>query len=237
MFKSLAKNLVLWGVSKGLRLPQPPVDRINELTFLAALLKRLKIDCVLDVGANRGQFAGELRRIGYSGLIISFEPVSTEFSVMQARFKDDSHWRGYQIALGSVEESKVILIPRLTVMSSLLEPIHEEKDMRKETIEVRRLDKLFPSILPTRCLSRIFLKMDTQGHDLEVFSGSSGILDKVQGIQSELSIQPLYKGMPHYLEALEAFENAGFDLYNLSVVNRMESGGLLELNCFMARCP
>jgi len=83
--------------------------------------------------------------------------------------------------------------------------------------------------------SRVFLKMDTQGYDLEVFRGTSGCIDKIQGIQSELSIQALYKNMPHYLEVLEAYEAAGFDLYNLSVVNRVSNGGLLELNCFMRR--
>ena len=77
--------------------------------------------------------------------------------------------------------------------------------------------------------------MDTQGYDVEVFRGASGCIADVQGIQSELSVQPMYVGMPHYLEALTIYEAAGFDLYNLSVVNRMRDGGLLELNCFMKR--
>jgi hypothetical protein len=83
--------------------------------------------------------------------------------------------------------------------------------------------------------SRIFLKMDTQGYDLEVFSGATGALDRVLGLQSELSVRPLYEGMPHYIQSLETYQSAGFDLYNLSVVNRIETGGLLELNCFMRR--
>jgi hypothetical protein len=77
--------------------------------------------------------------------------------------------------------------------------------------------------------------MDTQGYDLEVFRGASGIISKILGIQSELSIQPIYRDMPHYLEALEAYESAGFELFNLSVVNRVDTGGLLEMNCFMRR--
>jgi FkbM family methyltransferase len=235
MITHLAKNLVLWGISKGLHLPQPPIDRVTELTFLKDLMVQLRIDCVLDVGANRGQFAEEIRRIGYSGLIVSFEPVSTEFQVMQDKFKEDSQWIGYQIALGSTDESKEILIPSLTVMSSILEPISKDKNCRSETIKIRRLDDFIASFMPGLDKSRIFLKMDTQGYDLEVFKGASGCLDKIQGIQSELSVQPLYKNMPHYLESLETYEAKGFDLYNISVVNRISTGGLLELNCFMRR--
>jgi len=235
MSQSIIKSIAVWGISKGLRLPQAPLDRVNELSFLRDLLLQLKIDCVLDVGANRGQFARELRGIGYDGLIISFEPISSEFLALKEQFKNDPKWNGYQTALGSRDESLSITIPRLTVMSSLLESTVAETGARKEFVKVRRLDNMMPSLLKDLESPNIFLKIDTQGYDLEVFRGTSGCIDKIQGIQSELSIQPLYKNMPHYLEVLEAYEAAGFDMYNLSVVNRVSNGGLLELNCFMRR--
>lgn len=232
---SIIKSIAVWGISKGLQLPQSQLDRMSELSFLRRLLDQLQIDCVLDVGANRGQFARELRGIGYKGRLISFEPIASEFSVLEKEFEDDPKWRGYQIALGSKSESMSITIPKLTVMSSLLETEVAEKGTRKETVEVKRLDDVLPALVTEFGVSRIFLKMDTQGYDLEVFKGASGCTDMIQGIQSELSVQPIYKNMPHYLEALDAYEVAGFDLYNLSVVNRIASGGLLELNCFMRR--
>lgn len=232
---SIIKSIAVWGISKGLQLPQSQLDRMSELSFLRRLLDQLQIDCVLDVGANRGQFARELRGIGYKGRLISFEPIASEFSVLEKEFEDDPKWRGYQIALGSKLESMSITIPKLTVMSSLLETEVAEKGTRKETVEVKRLDDVLPALVTEFGVSRIFLKMDTQGYDLEVFKGASGCTDMIQGIQSELSVQPIYKNMPHYLEALDAYEVAGFDLYNLSVVNRIASGGLLELNCFMRR--
>jgi FkbM family methyltransferase len=235
MLQSLAKDLVLWSISKGMGLPQPPLDRISELTFLKELLRLLQIECVLDVGANRGQFAGELRKIGYEGQIISFEPVSTEFRALSERFAQDPRWKGLQLALGSQDGSGKLVIPELTVMSSLLQPLGGEKNVREETVQIRRLDGLLPSLLADAGTRRLFLKMDTQGFDLEVFRGASGCIELIQGIQSELSVRPLYERMPHYLEALGAYEAAGFELYNLSVVNRTSSGGLLELNCFMRR--
>ncbi|MBN8452474.1 FkbM family methyltransferase [Accumulibacter sp.] len=235
MGQNVAKGFALWGISKGLSLPHGAIDRVSELMFLRRLLDQLQIDCVLDVGANQGQFASELRGIGYSGLIVSFEPVQEEFRILKERFRADPGWRGFSLALGSSTESKEIVISRLGVMSSLLEPINRRDVVRREMIEVRRLDSVLESELSDVQSSRIFLKMDTQGYDLEVFSGATGALDRVLGLQSELSVRPLYEGMPHYIQSLETYQSAGFDLYNLSVVNRIETGGLLELNCFMRR--
>lgn len=232
---SLIKAFATWGISKGLRLPEQQLDRMNELASLRDLLQQLKIDCVLDVGANRGQFARELRQIGYEGLIFSFEPIASEFRALKDNFKGDMRWRGYQFALGSKEETLSITVPKLTVMSSLLESSIPEMNTRKESVRVKRLDSIFHALFTEFGFSNVFLKMDTQGYDLQVFSGASGCIDKIHGIQSELSIQPLYVNMPHYLEALTAYEARGFVLHNLSVVNRVSNGGLLELNCFMRR--
>jgi FkbM family methyltransferase len=241
MSQCIIKSIALWVISKGLHLPQALLDRMNELSLLRDLLSQLEVDCVLDVGANCGQFARELRGFGYRGQIISFEPISSEFLAMKEQFKHDPRWSGYRLALGSKVESMTLSIPKLTVLSSLLEPndllepFLDENDTREEMVEVRRLDGLLPSILEEHGTSRMFLKMDTQGFDLEVFKGASGCLDSILGIQSELSIQPLYRNMPPYLDALEVYEAAGFKLHNLSVVNRVSNGGLLELNCYMRR--
>jgi FkbM family methyltransferase len=235
MVASFAKSVVLWGISRGFALPQPPLERVTELTSLKRLVRQLDIDCVLDVGANRGQFASELRRIGYSGLIVSFEPIATEFAALSARFEGDSKWRGHRLALGSADERRPMLVADMTVMSSLLEPLAGTRDCRSEVIEIRRLDALVPQILSEFGVSRLFLKMDTQGFDVEVFKGASGCLEAIHGLQSEISVQPLYKDMPHYLDALAVYEGAGFELYNLSVVNRTSQGGLMEMNCFMRR--
>lgn len=60
-------------------------------------------------------------------------------------------------------------------------------------------------------------------------------IQHISGLQSEISVRPLYHGMPHYLEALAVYEDAGFELFDLTVVTRTSEGGLQELNCFMKR--
>lgn len=248
MVHEFVKSLVLKSISLGLKVPESPFDRFIELTHLKTLLKELNVNCILDVGANHGQFAHDLRGIGYRGHIISFEPIHREFASMAKLFASDTKWMGYQMALGSEEKIVKINIPRLTVMSSILKSIKIEPETECQEIEMKRLDTLFPLLIKHIQSPRVFLKMDTQGFDLEVFKGGQGCIDNIVGLQSELSIIPLYENMPHYLDALAAYEAGGFELYNLSVVNRISSdtqyllgctrtdhGGLLELNCFMKR--
>jgi FkbM family methyltransferase len=241
MAQCIIKSAVLWCISQGLRLPQTLLDRVHELSLLKRLLAKLDIDCVLDVGANCGQFARELRGIGYNGHIISFEPVTHEFLTMKEHFKSDLKWSGFQTALGSNSEFMTINVPGSTVMSSFLEAdqlmnsIVETKETMQELVEVKRLDSVLPQLLEESSISRVFLKMDTQGYDLEVFRGAFGCMEQIQGLQSELSVQRLYKNMPNYLDSLQEYEAAGFGLYSLSTVCRDHDKALVEMNCYMRR--
>lgn len=232
MAHRLIKSIATWSIARGLKLPESAIDRYVELTYLKQLLEMLDVNCVLDVGANQGQFAQELRAIGYSGWIVSFEPVGHIFGILAERFAKDQKWKGLQLALGREDTFAEIYVHELSVMSSILKSIRDEHTTRKESIPVRRLDGVLPGIVEQISEPRFFLKMDTQGFDLEVFSGAQNSLKHIVGMQSELSVQPLYEDMPHYTQVLNAYEEAGFELFNLSVVNRIQSGGLLEVNAF-----
>jgi hypothetical protein len=67
---------------------------------LIDLLKKCKVNCILDVGANRGQYALELRKLGYKENIISFEPVKESFDELKKWSRFDSKWTVYPFALG-----------------------------------------------------------------------------------------------------------------------------------------
>jgi Methyltransferase FkbM domain len=126
--------------------------------------------------------------------------------------------------------------PDYTVASSLLEPSYDWDRIEREEVEVRRLDELFDEIVEPVPDPHVFLKIDTQGYDLEVFGGATGCIDRITCLQSELSVIPhTYEEVPGYLEPLRAYEDAGFELFDLSVVSRGQSGELLELNCIMRR--
>jgi len=80
-----------------------------------------KIDTVLDIGANIGQFAMGLRDSGYNGRIISFEPLSEAYSHLSINSKNDSKWIiAPRMAIGNGEGKKTINISGNSYSSSIL---------------------------------------------------------------------------------------------------------------------
>ena len=240
---SLPVRLASRAIKAGIAIPgEALLQKYADNAFLADLLKRLHIDCVLDVGANRGQFAERLRMMGYPGHIFSFEPMPVEFALLEQAAANDPRWHCYNSALGRTEETKpfnVVGIGEATVYSSFLAP-REGAAMPSVGAEVamtiKVLDTLFPEIeAKAGPGARYFLKLDTQGFDLEVCAGAVATLPRMLGVQSEISVQPLYEGQPGYIESLSFYQNLGFALMNLSVVNRTAIGGILEYDCLMVR--
>ena len=81
------------------RSPTPTHARLREV--LQRVFKSYSINCVLDVGANTGQYATLLRAIGYKGWIISFEPVRATYEVLARTASKDARWRVFPYALGA----------------------------------------------------------------------------------------------------------------------------------------
>jgi FkbM family methyltransferase len=221
-----------------------PLDQYLFERRLAHVLQRLHIDCVLDVGGNRGQYGLKLRSIGYQGHIVSFEPVRDAFESLWAVASHDPRWTVHQLALGAEEGRASIHVTKGSDFSSFLVPTAYAIERfpasapveRIEQVDVRRLDRVLPSVIAHLDHPRLFLKLDTQGYDLEVFAGAGREVDRLLGLQSELSVVPLYEDVPTILEGLHVYRSHGFDLSALSPVARDPSTArVLEYDCLMLR--
>lgn len=211
---------------------------------LSEVLRTQKINCVIDVGANQGQYGRMLRRAGYRGRINSFEPVWENFEVLAQRAEKDDKWFVHQTALGRRCATASILRTRDSALASFLPPSALAATMfqdgaevcGQEKVPVTRLDELMDVLHRDQPSPRIFLKMDTQGYDLEVFAGSSGCLEQIHGLQSELSVLPLYEGMPDYIAALREYRRYGFEVTGFYPVFRSKPTLVLgEIDCVMVR--
>jgi hypothetical protein len=97
--------------------------RLPLARHLARLFKVYDIRCVLDVGANTGQYRDFLRReVGFDGLVISFEPISSVFQALAERASSDLQWKVLNLALGAVDEERVLNVMAASDLSSLLQP-------------------------------------------------------------------------------------------------------------------
>jgi FkbM family methyltransferase len=212
-------------------------------TYLMHLFDARGINCVFDVGGRIGDYGTLLRQAGYRGHIISFEPVGASFARLQAQSDHDIRWIAYPYALGSRTGAATINVMRESSYSSMLEPSsygHEPyfdgNDVeRQEQIEIRRLDDVFDHVTRSVERPRVYLKMDTQGWDLEVFRGAEGCLEHILALQSEVSLRPIYDGMPTLEQALPVYRAAGFSESAFFRVTRDPFWRLVELDCVMVR--
>ncbi|QBI54906.1 hypothetical protein EKD16_15670 [Streptomonospora litoralis] len=209
---------------------------------VAALLRHYRVNCVFDVGANVGQYARRLRKHGYTGRIVSFEPVGAIAEKLREAAADDPDWWVYPNALGREERVDNINVVQGS-MSSLLGPTEfgnqrykRFRNTSEEEIVVRRLDALMDEALKGIDDPRPYLKLDTQGYDLEAFGGAGKRSADFVGLQSEVALMQIYEGMPRMHEAIAAYEADGFEITGMFPVTREEATGrVLEFDCVMVR--
>ena len=103
-------------------------------------------------------------------------------------------------------------------------------------VEVKRLDRMLDELLDGIAEPRPFLKLDTQGYDLDVFAGAGDAIKRFVGMQSELALMQIYKGMPRMRKALATYEKAGFEIAALYPISRQtRTGRVVEYDCVMVR--
>ena len=218
--------------------------RLESLrTHLACLLPSLAIDCVFDVGANCGQYGRLLRRIGYGGRIVSFEPVSENVAQLRQMAVGDPRWEVVPLALGDEERVADLNVMRVSEFSTLLEPsVFGTQQFPTSTmidhveqVRVRRLESIYESYLPEGRASRVHLKLDTQGYDLHVLRGAGAFLSSVVSLQIELPLLHIYDGMPDFLDAVRELQGMEFSFTGLFPVTRDALRRVVELDCVMRR--
>ena len=177
---------------------------------LQKILKHFKINVVIDVGAYTGTYALSLRRFGYLGKIISFEPISNSHEKLLDVSRNDSNWIVHKkIALGEKKSLKYMYISKKADSSSFfkiskehikLEP--DSKVIKKEKVFTDRLDNII-NVYKNYNLSNSLLKIDTQGYEYEILKGSKKFLNKIKLVQIELSLIELYKGQKNLDKTIE----------------------------------
>jgi len=195
------------------------------------------VDLVLDVGANTGQYARQIREeLDYQGRIISFEPLSKAYSSLEAASVHDPLWECHNYALGDNNENTVINVSGNSYSSSLLPmlPRHlqtapDSRYIDREAIVVRTLDSVFND----HCTgsSNIWMKIDTQGYEEKILLGSERSLPLIDSIQIEMSLVPLYAGERIFPDMFHVMKKYGYTLISLeNGICDQDTGQLLQVD-------
>lgn len=188
---------------------------------LIAAMNKVNTNIVFDIGANIGQFASEIRRKGYEGKIISFEPlVSARKKLVELSAKDPNWLVHEQTAIGNTNGFIEINVSKNSVSSSILDMLGTHSDAEKNSVYIGK-EKTPISTLDTVAnnyldrFSNCFVKIDTQGYEWQVIEGASNILKNSKGIICELSLVSLYENQHLWIDIIQKLEKEGFILWSL----------------------
>jgi FkbM family methyltransferase len=188
---------------------------------LVSTLRKFKIDLVLDVGANTGQFGSEIRYYGYTGKIVSFEPLSHAYSNLVRTIAGDPQWEAHPpCALGNENGETMINIAGNSQSSSILPMLETHRNAAPESaykgterVAIKTLDFVVGEYV--KDARAPFLKIDTQGYEWQVLDGARETLPHIKGLLVELSLVPLYEGQYSWRELIDRLKDEGFALWAL----------------------
>jgi len=210
--------------------------RTHPFARLMRLLEHHGIDLIFDVGANTGQYGEEMRTLGYTGRLVSFEPLSAAFVQLQQRAAADPQWDTFNLALGATKDTATIHVAQNLQSSSLLEMlpahVHAAPDSAYIAEEKIRVDTLQAMVgAYRRPGERLLVKADTQGFERQVVEGAGDALGDIVGFQLELSLVPLYKDGPLAADMIRLMDNLGFTLMGLEpAYSDGDTGQLLQVD-------
>ena len=181
-------------------------------------IKRKKIG--FDVGACKGESIPKFK--GFDK-IYAFEPAPYVFDILTKKYKNDSRIECHQIAISDEDSYRSFNYHNHYGYSSFLE-IDKEGEFAKKCqeedpgfddvtlvfdVQTKRLD----TFMRENHIEHIdFLKIDTQGTDLNVIKSLGKMINKVDNIEAEIHIKPLYKNSFHKEEIIDFMEKNNFNL-------------------------
>jgi FkbM family methyltransferase len=215
----------------------------DQFETLVHILRALGSPIVIDVGANKGGFGLDLYRAGWTGRVVSFEPLPD--ANVELRKAASAH-PGWDVitahAIGDKEEIVQFHVAGNSSSSSMLRmtPLHTDvaptsATVAKISVHVKRLDSVIEAMGPG-ARAPLFLKIDTQGSETAVLDGASGIMERVVGIRVEMSFAKLYEGQDLF-DALYAKVRAlGFEPWDIApVLRNQKTGRMLQCDTIFVR--
>ncbi|MFC5676313.1 FkbM family methyltransferase [Aeromicrobium endophyticum] len=216
---------------------------IGRGSYAGRLVRTLEsrgIDTVLDVGANVGQYATLTRSAGFTGRIISCEPLSGAFGELTRRASRDDAWTAFNVAVGAQPGEAMINVAANSFSSSIrgmtdahLRTAPGSRFVASETVPVTTVAEIAAAhgVDPARTL----LKIDTQGFEGEVLQGAGALVGELAAVQLELSFVELYDGQLLFDELVGAMARDGYRIQQLEPGISDPDGRMLQVDGLFVR--
>lgn len=175
---------------------------------------------IVDVGASGGYFQF-WNIFGDQLKVIGFEPNEEQFK----RLTSNNHVEYFKVGLGKCEEEKIIHITKWPYSSGSYMPnmsfwhrfpsAEGFEIVGSETIRTVRLDN-FREMNGIRSID--YMKLDTEGSELDILEGSVRTLDDVIAVEIEVAFTEVHISRPLFTDIDIFMRERGFSLYNMETI-------------------
>jgi len=202
-----------------------------------AVLNGLRPACIIDIGANKGQFSLAAREIFPQAIIVAFEPLPAAAATYRAVFANDPAVTLHQVAISGQRGILELHLSKRPDSSSLLPISSLQSEIFPGTEEVGVLNvpagplSDYVGAMP----SPVLLKIDVQGFELEVLKASENLLPQFDHIYVEVSFVPLYEGQALAAAVIAFLQEHSFVLIRLYNPSFDASGLTIQADLLFGR--
>jgi len=199
------------------------------------ILKQIGCNFVVDAGANVGQWALQLRKSGYGGEILSYEP-SNLFSKLNDKARRDPLWEARHCALLDYKGSTTLFYSSNDGLSS--------STKKPNRILEHGLGISFPESYPVSVVrldqevsgkENLYLKLDVQGSEMQALLGAKGVIENIGAIEFESSLIDLYENEVSHYEIAKWLSSYGFKPLQLVITHWDKSLRTISLDSIFIR--
>ncbi len=211
MIKKILQVLIPEKLKKELKDKIGVPSQHNSLTQIKNL--GFKPKYCLDIGAYEGTWTSEFKTIFPQCAVLMIEGQSEKEPAL-IRTKNIYKDVNYKIALLGATENMVSFNKYETASSVL-----NEYNITNAEIEKREL-VLLDNLTAINSLKPDFIKIDTQGYELEILKGGDNTLSAAEFVLLEVSFIDIYINCPLVAEVLNYMNDKGFVVYDICALMR-----------------
>lgn len=180
---------------------------------------------VYDVGASYGVHPSWIRPFNANFLqYYAFEPNSNASEILMRKYSQDKNYHLRKIALGNRSTFARLEILNHEGLSSFKSAnqdstwfkqagsrFDDSKSKRLEGVKVETISE----VVSKEGVTPQFLKIDTEGSELEILHGAGDVLESVLGIRVEVAFEEIFIGGHRFWDIANFLESYNFKLVNL----------------------
>jgi len=182
----------------------------------------------LDIGAYEGNWTVEFKHIFPNSAVLMLEG-QTEKEPFLISTKKKFNNVDYKIALMGANDEATVTFNKYATASSVL----AEHNITGAKTETRKLIALDTLVASTDFARPSFIKIDTQGYELEILKGGKKTLASAEFVLLEVSFLDIYINCPLAADVVSFMDEQGFVIYDICTLMKRPLDGALFQSDFL----